>query len=460
MGNRVERRIEETKYKDMKKKKRKKLKIFILILLLVIIVSVGSFIGYGYYTLSKISRSKVPAKDIAITKPVNILILGVDAGDYTNHTKNNPNRSDTMMLVHYNPITNRVSMLSLPRDTKTTLKGQTEKLNAAHAIGGATFTIATIEALLKVDINYYVQIDYAGFKACIDAIGGVDVTIPRDMNYDAWKINIHFKKGEVVHMDGAKAEEFVRWRKNNNGGGYAQGDIGRISTQQEFMVKVIQKLKSGSCFLKIPSLMNTVKTYVETNMPANTIVEYALKARSINPALVQKEILPGTAKYIGKTSYYIWDGNINDKFIGIFRGIEPTTTAVIPETPSNTNPTPNTDTNTTNNTDKTTDSNSDKVVTSNNTVDKNDVDIVILNSTGKTGLAALYKKKLIALGYKVTKTDNYKYGKCAETIINDYSNQGYGDLLCSDLKFGNIKKKRPSAANSSIVLILGKDSIK
>jgi anionic cell wall polymer biosynthesis LytR-Cps2A-Psr (LCP) family protein len=69
--------------------------------------------------------------------------------------------------------------------------------------------------------------------------------ISSNMNYDddSQNLHIHFEKGETVHLDGEKAEEFFRWRKNNNGTGLAEGDLGRIENQHMFIEKVIDKLK-------------------------------------------------------------------------------------------------------------------------------------------------------------------------------------------------------------------------
>lgn len=452
MGVRMDRKLEERAGIDTEKNKGRRVRKVIISFFIIILIVAGSVFGYGYYTLNRISTKDVAPKKVAITKPVNILLLGVDAGDYTNYSKNDPKRSDTMMLVRYNPITNKVYILSIPRDTKVLLRGHIEKLNAAHALGGIPYTIDTIEKLLGIDINYYAELNYEGFRECIDAIGGVDITIPRDMNYDAWKINIHFKKGEIVHMDGKKAEEYVRWRKNNDGGGYAMGDLGRISTQQEFMVKVMEKMKTFEGMLKIPNLINTVSKYLKTNMSSTAMVEYALRAKGIKLNGVQREILPGEAKYIGDTSYYIWNKDKNDKFISIFRGIEPAETAASDSSSKDSNP------NISSSDEKNSgDSSSSE---SNALVKKENIDVVILNSTGTPGLAAKYKAKLSALGYNVVNTDNYSYKKYTSTIINDYTKKGYGDVVQGDLDFGNVIIKQKKKTLASIVVILGTDSIK
>ncbi len=80
--------------------------------------------------------------------------------------------------------------------------------------------------------------------------------IEQDMNYDdpGQDLHIHFNKGETVHLDGKKAEEFFRWRKNNDGTGLANGDVDRIKNQQKFMNAVIDKVLSVSTITKIDSI--------------------------------------------------------------------------------------------------------------------------------------------------------------------------------------------------------------
>lgn len=377
------------------------------------VVSYGSFIG------KKIKGSDIEAKKVNINEPVNILLLGVDAGDYENKSGNSPKRSDTIMLVRYNPENKKVYMLSIPRDTKINANGHTEKINAVHAIGGVPLVIKTIEKMFGIKINYYAKVDYVGFKKCIDSIGGVDVVIPQDMDYDAYDIHIHFKKGETVHLDGEKAERFVRWRKNNDGGGYATGDLGRISTQQEFMIKVIDKLKTPAGIIRIPSLINTLSEYVKTNMDSKTMLRYAVELRNIDSSRIEKKVLEGEPKYVGGISYFIWSSEKNKGFLENFK------------------------------------ISSEK----DRTIDKSNIKIIILNSTGKSGLALQYKNKLESLGYDVVEIGNYNK-KLNSSVINDYSKKGYGDTVCSDIEFGKVIEKEGGNDKADVVVILGRDVIK
>lgn len=412
-----------TQPKKTKKKGKSRLKkIFITILTLAVIGTISA-VGYSFIVLDRIKGDEMQPKKVATNKPVNILLLGVDAGEYGSKSKKNPKRSDTMMLIRYNPSDNKAYILSIPRDTKVRINGDTHKLNAAHAIGGVPLTVKTIEDLLDVEINYYAKIDYEGFRECIDAIGGIDVKIEQDMNYDADDIKIHFKKGETVHLDGEKAEQFVRWRKNNNGGGYKMGDLGRISTQQDFMIKVIEKLKTPAGIVRLPKVADTVSKYVNTNMDSKKIMEYMLEVKSVDINNIERRLLEGTPKEIANASYFIYDKEKSAEYLSNFKS-----------------------------------SSTASSQKGKNSIVKSDIKITVLNSTGVNGLASKYKNILEEKGYKVVETGNYGK-KLKTTQIKEYSEKEAGEEISSDIGFGTVLKGKESS-NSDIVIILGSDSLK
>jgi LCP family protein required for cell wall assembly len=404
-----------------KSRGRSRFKKFALTIFIILFLITSGIVVYGYSILNRLNSNETTTEQININEPVNILLLGVDAGDYANKTTNNPSRSDTMIIIRYIPENNKVYMLSIPRDTRVLINGDREKLNSAHRIGGPSLAIETIEKMLGIKINYYAKVDYAGFRNCIDAIGGIDMEIPFNMDYDAYDISIHFKKGEIVHMDGKKAEEFVRWRKNNDGGGYAMGDLGRAATQQKFMLKVVEKMKTPSGILKVPGLIETASKYVTTDMSPKTMLKYMFKLRNINISQIDNKVLQGEPKYIGGVSFFIYDVEKNQEFLSNFKD----SSTKIPEVEA----------------------------------DKNKIKIKILNSTGIKGLASEYKKNFENLGYNVISIGNYSI-KQDSTLINDYSTMNYGQTILNDLGFGDVQEKQSESTESDVVVILGNDSVK
>lgn len=394
-------------------------KLITALLILILIIPLG-VIAYGYCLLESISTGEKKARKVSINEPVNVLLLGLDAGDYNDKSGKSPKRSDTIMLARYIPKENRVYILSIPRDTRIVVNGYGKKINALHREGGITLLINKLEKMLGVKVDYYAKVDYEGFRNCIDAIGGVDVKIPFNMDYDAFDISIHFNEGETVHLDGKKAEAFVRWRKNNDGGGYAMGDLGRINTQQQFLLKVFEKMKTPSGMVKIPNLLRIASRYISTDMDPNTMLLYMMKLRKMQLKNIETRIISGEPKYIKGISYYIYDELKNNDYILKFRD-------------------------------------SNKALSE--TINRDKVSITILNSTGVKGLAAKYMDKLLRLGYKDIKTSNYET-KLDKTLINDYSKEGFGELIKDDIDVGDIVKKNIEGAPRDVVVILGMDVVK
>ncbi|MCY6484275.1 LCP family protein [Clostridium aestuarii] len=248
-------------------------------------------------------------------KSINILALGEDIGTPGVKDKNNPKRTDTMMLVHYNDVQKKVNIVSIPRDTLIRINRKNAKINAANAVGGAECAVDAVEKLLSLDVDYYVKLNYEGFRKIVDCIGGIDVKIQNVMNYDddTQDLHIHFKKGTIVHLDGEKAEQFFRWRKNNNGTGLAEGDLGRIQNQHIFIDKVVEKVKSPKIIPRIPAILMILPKYCQTNMSIDDIMKYGYNCISANQ--ISMYSLKGETEYLEEISYFIYEKQYNKKIL-------------------------------------------------------------------------------------------------------------------------------------------------
>ena len=176
----------------------------------------------------------------------NFLVLGVDRA---------ANLSDVIMVISYDIAKQDIHVLSLPRDTYINVGSSYHKLNAYFSASynrsasrgteryrDAIESMASfIENSLCIRLDRYICMDTAGFREIIDAIGGVDMDVPFDMDYEDPEQNlyIHLKAG-YQHLDGEKAEQFVRYRS-----GYLEGDIGRISAQRLFLTALVRQVKTS-----------------------------------------------------------------------------------------------------------------------------------------------------------------------------------------------------------------------
>lgn len=306
----------------MSKKRSRITLIFLFFLVVIISVLVYGGIKVSNY-LNKFSQGKDIVKADKVENdsvPINILLMGVDIGDGVK-SKSNNNRTDTIMLLNYKYKENKVNIISIPRDTLIQVNGKNEKINAAHAIGGVPWVIESVEQLLSVNVNYYAKVDYQGFRALIDAIGGVDIKINNTMDYDdpAQDLHIHFQEGEKVHLDGHKAEEFFRWRKNNDGTGLAMGDLGRIQNQHLLIDKIFQKVTSASILPRIPEILEILPEYIETNMDGSDILKYGFSLKNLNNQDIKIETLQGDLEYIDGISYFIYDEKKNKNIAAILK---------------------------------------------------------------------------------------------------------------------------------------------
>lgn len=428
------------------KKKYRKRRLYVALLcfmLLCLFTGIGGYKLYGF--LAKLSesskKSNITPAAVKKDEPVNILVMGVDIGSAGSTNKNDPKRTDTIMLMHYEPKTKKINMISIPRDTLITIKGKKEKINAAHAIGGVPYLIDAVEQLLDIKVNYYGKVDYNGFRKLIDAVGGVDMYIANKMDYDdpAQNLHIHFKKGETVHLDGKKAEEFFRWRKNNDNTGFADGDIGRIENQHLFIEKVIEKFKSPSIITKVPNIMKIVPDYAETNMDPEAILRYGWVFANADKDSIKMHTVKGNSEYIGNISYFIYEEKMNTEVLSVLHenGVKESTAVNATKTPE-----------------KTTTETLPQL-------DKKKLSIQVLNATKTTGLAGSFSNEMKQKGFSKVSIGNYKAATTSKTtaskIIVYGLSEKYDEVLKKEFGINKIERVMKKQGNFDIIVVLGDD---
>jgi LCP family protein required for cell wall assembly len=235
-------------------------------------------------------------------KRVNILVLGIDYGD--NEAPGSPKRSDTMIVASVDPGTGTVSMLSIPRDTRVTIPGRAgyDKIAHAYAYGGPQLSARTVEAFLGIPINYYVTMDWQGFISVVDILGGVDLYVEQNMNYDDpyGGLSIHLKKG-YQHLDGEKAGQYVRFRHDE------LGDIGRVQRQQRFLKAMSDEMLQVGTLVKLPALTATIRQYVASDMPPLVMLRLANTLKDFRDGGLKAELLPGKFATVDGLSYWVPD---------------------------------------------------------------------------------------------------------------------------------------------------------
>lgn len=227
-----------------------------------------------------------PAKDRTLT----LLLMGVDRRD------EEVGRSDTIIVAFVNLDKKTVNLLSIPRDTYTSVPGHGRtKINHAYAYGGVDLLKAAVEGLLGVDIQRYVQLDFQGFVNVVDLLGGVEVDVRQDMYYP--EENIDLKKGRQT-LHGEDALAYVRYR------GDGRGDIGRIERQQKFLRLLLDKLLNVQTLWKVPELAREVNRYVATDLTLKGMITLVKELKDISPENLKVATLPGKPVWIDNISYW------------------------------------------------------------------------------------------------------------------------------------------------------------
>lgn len=246
----------------------------------------------------------------------NILIMGVDkrSGDV--------GRSDTLMVAMVDPGKDKVSLLSVPRDTLVSIPGHGwDKVNHAYAYGGHQLSQKTLENFLGIQINNYVLVDFQGFVKLVDAIGGVDIDVDKDMQYtDPYDgetglvINLHAGR---QHMDGTTAIQYVRYRDE-------EGDIGRVKRQQKFLKAVFQKLSSTNLVTRAPEIARTLYQSIDTDLSVTDLASLLLTfaKNASGDARLETEMVQGSPAYLDDISYWIPDMEALGRQVARLQGVQ------------------------------------------------------------------------------------------------------------------------------------------
>lgn len=227
------------------------------------------------------------------------LMLGVDSNDLDEHSNI---RTDTMILTKVNFNTGQVDILSIPRDTRTEVRGKLDKINHAHSYGGIDLTLKTVSDFLDIDLDYYVKLNYDAVEEVVDKIGGVEIDVPKRMVYEDRSADpplyIDLEPG-LQTLDGDKSLQYLRFRS------YEDGDIGRVGAQQIFIKEFVSQTFSLRNIFKIPSIIKTYYDYIDTNIPMSTILKGATFKKDDVIENLKTDTIPGEARNIDGVSYYI-----------------------------------------------------------------------------------------------------------------------------------------------------------
>ena len=230
---------------------------------------------------------------------INILLLGIDG----HGALENGGRSDSMILCSINKKTKKIYLTSFYRDTWTYMNvGGTEtyaKMNAAYMYGKDPGVVATIENNFKIDIDYYLAVDFTSFEDIINLLGGITVEVQQYEAEYIRRTSVHknFPYGEAVHLDGWEALVFARIRKSDN-----DSDVSRTRRQRIVISALIDSMK-GASVSQINDMVDTFFSYVRTDLSKMEILSYAVQALANDWADFEIESIMLNDESIFRTGY-------------------------------------------------------------------------------------------------------------------------------------------------------------
>ncbi|MBF8190471.1 LCP family protein [Nonomuraea sp. K274] len=388
------------------------------------VVLVAATLGaYGYYRSieSGIEREEI---NVGPSRPpetgaLNVLLVGSDSreGDnkqYGPQSQGLGERTDTIMLLHISPNRDNATMISFPRDSMVTIPtcervdgtvipGGVRQINSAFNDGGINCTILTLESLTNIKINHFVKVDFTGFKGIVDAIGGIEVCLPKAVNDPQAKLQLAAGKHVV---NGEQALGYVRTR-------YALGDgsdLSRIQRQQVFLTKVLEKITSIG-LLTNPVRLNdflqagTAAVTLDDKLTLNRMLEIANSLQGLTAKELKGITVPVETYPEDKNRVQFAEPAASDFFENVRNDVEVTAT-----------PTPG--------------------KSSAPKIENEQVRLQVLNGTAEAGMAVKVADELAAQGFVVTQVGNAAAtAKTAIRFAKKDAAQGpaYGDTVAARL---------------------------
>ena len=347
--NIISENINRKSIKDLSQTNKKRLlKIFLVSVMSTLIVAgviiAGVVTSYEKIVVNKedfkIDKSKLSIKEVNKEKKKEergelnktIAVFGVDKEGL--HT-------DVILVVNFSTLTNKIKILSIPRDTKvewsdrqrekyTEITGndrEYSKITEMYNYGMVYkepgniryFTVDEVENILGVKVDNFVIIEIEAFREIVDAIGGVEVDVPIPMYYkdDCQGLYIDLQPG-VQTLNGDTAEQFVRFRKTLDGGGYAAGDRGRVQTQQIFLEAFAKKVMSPAIMKNLYNIVGSLFSHVKTDIELQEVFGYLDLVRNFKLENIEFYTVPGESEDGGRWYFNINHGELEPIIYEIF----------------------------------------------------------------------------------------------------------------------------------------------
>lgn len=296
-------------YKQKKPVRRRNKRGLVVLFSLALLLLVGGVAGAIYWKIGKTLETVTSPRPNGVLpaggldssyhadKPISLVILGRDTRPETGSMN-----TDVILVAVADPVTKKVTMVSLPRDTRVKIPGYRgyHKINEVYADGdaerrqaerngqvptedGISLTKKTLKEMIGIPIDHYIEVDFDGFKAVIDELDGVEVNVDRKLAYDdpTDDTHIHLEPGAQL-LNGEQALGYVRHRHDNRGSKYFSSDFDRNRRQQEVVKAIVDKTTSFEGLTKIFNILEVGAEHVHTDLSAEQIKGLAFDFKGLS----------------------------------------------------------------------------------------------------------------------------------------------------------------------------------
>lgn len=360
-------------------------------------------------------RVEAALTEVEATEPFTVLLMGVDR-----RPKEKYSRTDTMLLARVDPKTKKVTMVSIPRDTKVEVPGYgTEKINSAYYHGGPALAVETVEGFLDVPINHYMAVNFDGFKSVVDAMGGIYIDV--DVEIDDWKAASGTPNHRAKHidagyqlLDGEHALTYVRSRD------LPDADFGRMRHQQTFFKALARQSVRFSNWYRLPGVVKEFAKHTTTDMTVGEMLGVLRAMRGITDQNLQTATLAGE----WRSPYVHTDPKVKAALANALRtgaDIEATRSAEATLAPSS-------------------------------------VSVTVRNGAGVGGVAADAAAKLKKAGFKVGEVGNANQFVYDETLVVYEDDSRLAEAVVDALGRGKVVQSRGMYSfGTDVLVVVGKD---
>ena len=293
------------------KRRRRGMIAAVISMALVLLLGGTAFAGYMYMKsisekmnegVDEALQAALATEETASDEPFYMLIIGMDESE-ERAEESDTFRSDSMILARVDPQQKIVTLISIERDTYVEIEGYgATKINAAAAYGGAALLVETVEEFAGVEISHYVSIDFDGFAAAVDALGGIEVDVPMTIDDDSAG---GYVEAGLQTLTGEQA--LILCRSRHAYDSYGAGDYYRMANQR-LVLGAIAKTLLASDPVTMASTISAMADYITTDLDISEIIDIATQMRGMDADEdIYSAANPTTSSYIDGVWYEICD---------------------------------------------------------------------------------------------------------------------------------------------------------